>query len=30
MPAGWSWSTVLQIAAGFVVGALVVGAVARR
>lgn len=30
MPANWSWTVVLEVAAGFVVGALVVGLVARR
>jgi len=30
MPGGWSWSTVLQIAAGFALGAIVVGTFSRR
>ncbi len=27
---GWSWTTVFEIAAGIVVGGLIVGLVARR
>jgi hypothetical protein len=30
MPGGWSWTTVLEIAAGIVVGGLIVGLIARR
>jgi hypothetical protein len=30
MPGGWSWSNVFQIAAGFALGALVVGTLSRR
>ena len=30
MTGTWSWTAVLQIAAGFVLGALVVGMVSRR
>jgi hypothetical protein len=27
---GWSWTTVLEIAAGIIVGGLIIGVVARR
>jgi hypothetical protein len=30
MGTGWSWTPVFQIAAGFILGALVVGMFARR
>jgi hypothetical protein len=28
--AGWSWTTVFEIAAGIIVGGLIVGVIARR
>jgi hypothetical protein len=30
MPGGWSWTTVFEIAAGIIVGGLIVGLIARR
>ena len=30
MPAGWSWVTVFEIAAGILVGGLIVGVIARK
>jgi hypothetical protein len=30
MAGGWSWTTVFEIAAGIIVGGLIVGLIARR
>lgn len=30
MPGSWSWTTVFEIAAGIIIGGLIVGLVARR